>query len=202
MNIRELKYLNECAVMDKENLIMDTICTRRGIEQFGDGVEFSQNALLCSSSALEEHKNDFNVNYKNVRDKIFKQYKNKRMQPVGFVKLVGKDELNNYYAVGLYDLPTAKANELTPLEACKTDVGTLIAVMPMRAKNVPDTIFESAFYDRTINLLHAKEVNGYKGLEIESYHNYMNADFANNDILWEVVEKTLKEKDKTDEFEF
>ncbi len=201
MDIKTLRMLNNHVVFDKENLIMDTIHCRRGVDAYGDGIEFAENALKCSSEILEGVRDEFDVDYKMVRDRIFKRYKSIKMQPVGFVKLVGKDELNNYYAVGLYDLTIAKAKRLSALDACKEGYGTLIAVMPLRSTNEKDTIFESEFYDSTINLLHAREINGYKGLEIESYHNYLTGDFTFNNDLWAAIEQKQRQKENQDEIE-
>ncbi len=200
MDIRDLKQLNEYALRDKENMIIDTIKCRRGF-QSEDEVEVSKNILTCSAGALEADKEGFNVPFKVVRDNIFNAYKSRGVSVVGFVKLVGKDELNGYYAVGLYDLQKSKAKGLSALDACKQGFGTLIAVMPMRTAGITrDTLFESAFYDSTINVLHANEINGYKGLEIESYHNTLVGNFEFDDDLWNAVESTQKTKDMDDEF--
>ncbi len=200
MDITELKELNEYALRDKEDLIMDKIKCRRGL-QTADEVEVSQNILGCSIKALEDKVGCFDVPYKVVRDNVFKSYKSCGTQVVGFVQLVGKNNLNGYYAVGLYDLQKAKAKELSPLDACKQGLGSLIAVMPMRTADVAhDNLFESAFYDSTINVLHANEVNGYKGLEIETYHNTLVGNFEFDDELWDAVKSAQKTKDMDDEF--
>lgn len=198
MNIKDLKEVNEYALRDKENLIIDEIRCRRGLQTI-DEVEVSKNILNCSAEVLEEYKGYFDIPFKNVRDAIFKSYKSRNVPVVGFVTLVGKDDLNGYYAVGLYNMKAAKTANLSPIEACKRNEGTVIAVMPMRltlTDDVQKTIFESAFYNYDINVLHAKEVNGIKGLEIESYHNTLNGDFEFDEELWDVVEDSLKEKEK------
>ena len=202
MDITELKEANEYALRDKENLIIDYIKCRRGL-QTEDEVEVSKSILACSIDALEADKDCFDVPFKVVRDKIFKSYKSRNVPVVGFVKLVGQDELNGYYAVGLYNLKVAKTEGISPLEACKRKCGTVIAVMPMRSTfgDAQETLFESAFYNYDINVLHAKEVNGIKGLEIESYHNTLNGNFEFDEELWDAVESVQSAKEKEIDFE-
>ena len=203
MDITDLKEMNEYALRDKENLIIDKIKYRRGM-QTEDEVEVSKNILDCSINALEADKDCFEVPFKVVRDNIFKSYKSRNVPVVGFVTFIGKDDLNGYYAVGLYNMKVAKTANLSPIEACKHNEGTVIAVMPMRltlTDDVQKTIFESAFYNYDINVLHAKEVNGIKGLEIESYHNTLNGNFEFDEELWDAVASVQKEKNKDSELE-
>lgn len=201
MDIKDLKELNEYALRDREELIIDQIKYRREF-QTADEVEVSKNILECSINALEDKKECFDVPYKVIRDIIFKYYRSCDVKVVGFVQLLKKDGLSGQYAVGLYDLQTAKAKGISALDACKSGDGVLIAIMPMRvAEDSKGTLVESAFYDTTVNLLHAKEIYGLKGLEIETYHNALVGNFEFNDELWRAVEITQKVKDKEEEIE-
>lgn len=193
----ELKALNNCAIVDKGNLMICTIEARKNNTRNGAEVVEARNKLNESVKKLEDKKDEFQVNYKDVADKVMEYYVSQSKQPKRFYQMVGIDIYNYYFATGVV-CDCAKAEKSAINEACKHGNGVLLAVVPVSV-DVARQNFCEALNNATINLLHASEYCGYKGIEIEAYHNLLTNDFACDEVLWSVIEQTVKNKDKTSE---
>ena len=195
MDIKKLKEMNKVAIAVEgryEVLKIQRAVSEGNVNE--NELQIAKEMQERYTRELDEQEENFNVNYEDVRDIVFKDMKAKNIQAVGFARRIGEDEHTAYYAVGLYDLPKAKSKNLTDLQAVEKGYGVVIAIMP-QTLNQPQFLMESRFYDDIINVLNNKEKFGVKPLAIKSYHNFKDENaFEYDEKLWNLVEETMAEK--------
>ena len=192
MDINKLKEMNKVAIAVQGRYdilkIQKAMSKENNIEK---DLKIAEDLKLKYTTDFDNQQDYFNIEYKEIRDKIFNDMKSKNIQAVGFVRRVGEDEHCAYYAAGLYDLNKAKEKNIADLEAVANGYGLVIAVVA-QPLHMPNFMLERHIYESIINLAQNEEKFGIKPLAIRTYRNFIDKDdFEYDEMLWDIVESNL-----------
>ena len=190
MDFVDLKELNEdcTSIQGRYEILKIKKAMGANVDKELSTVSAERNKLV---EKLQEQKDAFNVTYKDVRDAIFKDFKKKNVNVSGFVRRIGDDGKNAFYAGGLVDLNNAKIYNLNDLEAAQKGFGAVIAIV-VQPIDKPNHIIESEVYNDVINVLDSRKMFNIVPLEIKNYTNFVDHDSKFDDILWSIVEKNFE----------
>ena len=193
MDIKELKKLNEDAIAVYGRYEISKIQNAMGANNVKE-VDKNKKCAYDYMAKWDEQNEVFNLKYKDVRDAIFRDFKKKGGNVVGFARRIGDDgERTAFYAAGLFDLEKSKILGFTDIRTAEEGYGVVIAVIA-QPLDKPVHIIESDVYNDVINVFDDISQYGVEPLAIRNYKNYKDHNNKFDNLLWNLVEKNAEKE--------